>query len=106
MRKVKLTQAQADAIEKIIDRNKAEMVTCHIEDPSGWFYEELKTMGVDTFIRAMYIGYEVEKTPGEKILDIWNTWDPERSNDEGDRGIREGIKMVLKALDMKVDGIN
>src|SRR5699024_208683 len=64
MGKVKLTREQAEAIGDVITYGtKEEAVESHIE--KGWSFKEylcLNALSTDEFIRALYIGYEVEET--------------------------------------------
>lgn len=58
MSKVKITQEQADAIEGITDRESAAELQIN-----GWkWYKNrcLNNLSFDDFIKALYIGYEVE----------------------------------------------
>ncbi len=59
--KVKITQEQADAIEKESTCTEIViLVKCHIK---GWEYGNnkcLNELSLDKFLRALYIGYEVE----------------------------------------------
>ena len=58
MEKVKLTQEQADAIENISFREEAAKLQIN-----GWKHREnrcLNHLTFDDFIKALYIGYEVE----------------------------------------------
>ncbi|MEC5422363.1 hypothetical protein QGM71_02515 [Virgibacillus sp. C22-A2] len=63
MEKVKLTQEQADAIyqwRKCSEKDDSELVEKHIQ---GWVLETdqpLNDLDLDDFIKALYVGYEVE----------------------------------------------
>ncbi len=65
MSKVKITQEQADAIENITYREHAVELQIN-----GWKHKEnrcLNHLALDDFIKALYIGYEVE--PEYKVGD-------------------------------------
>lgn len=61
MEKVKLTREQAEAIEKKKSTGSAA-VAKHLE---GWTWKEnkcLNDLSMEQFVKALYIGYEVEET--------------------------------------------
>ncbi|MEC5422090.1 hypothetical protein QGM71_01105 [Virgibacillus sp. C22-A2] len=89
MNKVKVTQDQADAIHQwrtCSDRNDSELVETHIR---GWVLESdlsLNELDLDDFIKALYIGYEVE--PQFKV---------------GDWVVRENVITKITNINYKLD---
>jgi hypothetical protein len=76
LEKVILTKQQAEALEKAKEYNYREVivaqkVTEHI-NKSFLYGATIKEIPLDTLIRALYIGYEVEQTEQEKIQEIWD----------------------------------
>lgn len=82
----------------------------------------VRSLTVDDLARALYVGYEVEKTPEElrdiahgKIRDYYNKIERDEKwadlVDDYDRSwqrfyMRQSIREVLRILDVKIDGIN
>lgn len=80
-----------------------------VRNEDGWLgiYAPLKNLSVDTLIRILYIGYEVEQTPEEKIIDAYE--ESERRAYDGSEyhdGFADGISYTLNTLDKKIKGIN
>jgi hypothetical protein len=99
MEKAKLTKIQAVAVEKakedlfpdLIVKNKVLSEQGH----SHLYGTVMKMIPLDTLIRALYIGYEVEQTEQEKIQELWGS----RFSDPADKNIMQvTIKDTLKAL--------
>jgi hypothetical protein len=57
----------------------------------------------DKLIKALAIGYEVKKSPEEKILE---TYEKTYKNDAHGRGFADGMIYVLDVLAMKIEGVN
>ena len=55
------------------------------------------------FAKAILIGYELDKTPEEKLADLYNELD---KRDRFDYAYGCGIDAALNILDIKVKGIN
>jgi hypothetical protein len=95
MEKAKLTKIQAVAVEKakedlfpdLIVKNKVLSEQGH----SHLYGTVMKMIPLDTLIRALYIGYEVEQTEQEKIQELWNRPDSTSA-------FRFTISLTLKAL--------
>ncbi|MGM1023457.1 MAG: hypothetical protein ACQEXV_23725 [Bacillota bacterium] len=70
MDKVILTKAQAQVIERFLQGGCTREGLVHDHIRSGIYHEEekaLRGMPLDTFIRALYIGYEVKLTMEERM---------------------------------------
>jgi predicted HTH transcriptional regulator len=73
MEKTKLTKQQAEALEKAHAMYRPdEIVVIHVEDGLEVPNNCLNELTLNTLIRALYIGYEVELTEQEKIQELWN----------------------------------
>jgi hypothetical protein len=77
LEKAILTKQQAEALEKAKEYNYREVivaqkVTEHI-NKSFLYGATIKEIPLDTLIRALYIGYEVEQTEQEKINELWKS---------------------------------
>lgn len=109
MEKVILTKAQAEVFEKWEEcgRFPAQLVSSHAQYPNDWghFAKPVNGMALDTFIKAAYGFYEVEKTPHEELKhhvdeEKLMTQSPYR------RGWLDGIYFTLNVLEIKIEGVN
>lgn len=107
--KVKLTKEQADIIGDLISEGKSTIVHTiakHSVNSRGWNKKNLEPLNgipLDTLIRALYIGYEVESTPEEMILNEYLRSD---TGDKTDMAYQNGMEYVLCALGMIIPRIN
>jgi hypothetical protein len=100
----------AGAIDSVMMNNsKEEIIVEHANGNNEWTGEwsPLNALSLDSLIRAVYIGYEVEKTPEEKVKELYDNYGP---NSQGhqvnmDERVQMGIKLALKSIGMKVEGI-
>ncbi|KAF6584971.1 hypothetical protein [Paenibacillus sp. EKM211P] len=107
MDKAILTQAQAEAIDSIkaAYRWTAEsFIRNHAANPRQWIepYNVLNGVPLDTIIRALYIGYEVELTIEEKLLEIYREGLPYRAAPDVKSAFREGMKKACEIAGIKV----
>ncbi|TQS00071.1 hypothetical protein [Paenibacillus ottowii] len=105
MDKVILTKAQAKAIELWKEeRSDIEgLVRKHVTEV--WVWEEMKPlngMPLDKLIRALYIGYEVEQTMEEKLLELYREGLPCPTTPSEDSAFREGMKKACEIAGIKV----
>jgi hypothetical protein len=114
MEKTKLTKAQADALEalkevqqvKKWESNKMRLVDEKLSE--GWVsprFIAANSIPPHDFIKALYIGYEVELTEKEKIQEVWGKGDEKqvgefllRPSKEVLHVYRSGIIDTLTAL--------
>jgi hypothetical protein len=99
--KVKITKEQAEAIDMVLNNpfhSRWDVVIgIHAKDSCAWSEgaKALNGMPLDTLIRALYIGYEVELTPEEKAVE----WMIHKSRFHFTRGgattIFRGISKIL-----------
>ena len=117
--KVKVTKEVAEAIGEIIKRNngnKAHAVGGFFNRPfTTNKLSPLNALSDDEGIQAIYFGYEIDKTPEEKIIaewerlsDVWRT--AYHHDDCGDMRTADakqsGIKFALDMLGIKYKGVN
>lgn len=107
MSKVVLTREQADALESLIrftyDKNeKSDIVAAHAYRKEQWInkYAPLTELDLDTVIKALYIGYEVQ-TPEKKLVELFN-----KTRTLGVPAYTNGIKDTLNTLGITIPGIN
>lgn len=112
--KVKLTKEQAEAVVYVTDyyngqENPLEyIVGTHAIEPEAWDDDctsPLRFMPLDTLIRALYIGYEIEMTEDEKLIDLYEKaggW----IQDEHVNAFQKAMRQTLEIMGKKVPGIN
>lgn len=107
--KVVLTQAQADGIKSLSERSNISIIEAHQKSPKGWIPSSsgLNGMPLDTLIRALYIGYEVEPSIQEKLLEKYTEYKGHGYEHISNReAYRQGMRDALEIVPMKVEGIN
>lgn len=120
MSKVVLTQEQAKVLEKVKssgDCSRDDIIRIHVT--TGWFKERvaMNEINLDTLVKAVYIGYEVEQTPEELLAKMYKeklspgfvsevTKHFENIQQSYYSGWHEGIRVALKTLGIKIIGIN
>jgi hypothetical protein len=100
--KVLLTKEQAEALEsafEICGGSKANVVDSHITEIWDGKQAELNKVDLNTLCTALYVGYEVEPGPEDRVLEIYNSHPTSGYT-------RKVISEVLDAYDIKVKGIN
>ncbi|MCF2717849.1 hypothetical protein LWE69_11725 [Paenibacillus sp. UKAQ_18] len=107
MDKAILNQAQAEAIDSIqaaYHWTAEAFVSSHAENPHQWVApcDVLNGVPLDTIIRALYIGYEVELTIEEKLLEIYREGLPCPTTPTEDSAFREGMKKACEIAGIKV----
>jgi hypothetical protein len=107
--KAKLSYEQAKAIEAAKDSQQKQPWE-HIEHFANHrFYKDLAPLNeldMDTLIRALYIGYEIEVTPEDKVRERYLHL---QNNPQGLpwMAVRaEELKMTLDSLNIKIEGVN
>lgn len=123
MEKVKISKEVADAIRLWLlnheESSKAEFIRVFTYDKGEWWeeYKALNKIDLDTLIRALYIGYEVDLTPGDRLLKLYNKvgkeYDDEYDKEDSDceklrclSSYRIGIRDSVNILGIKIVGIN
>lgn len=109
MEKAKITLGQAQDIESLKHNYKMteETIVESCRDRSFFKYkaENIAHMPLDTLIRALYIGYEVEETPEDKVREYHNEQYNYKDHDTQDSS-PNAICNVLNMLGIKIDGVN
>jgi hypothetical protein len=103
MEKVLINKEEAEALESALEINggdKANVVAWHAAN-GLWDGNRapLNDLDLDDVCRALYVGYEVETDPEEKIVDLYESYPPEGS-------YRALINEVLSTLNIQIKGIN
>jgi hypothetical protein len=120
MEKAIVNQKQAKSLDLVLERNTgkstfpASFIENHAKYPDLWVdFKGINGMDLDTLIRALYVGYEVVKSPEEKVLHYYNSLtelidDRETNSLDSYELLREkmGVKNTLHFLGMKIEGIN
>lgn len=99
MDKVKITQEQADEIVDAKQKYENILILEMYEIAGKMHYCD--NLDRDTFIRAVYIGYEVEDTPEDKV---WNYYKELLKNCD-EKGYM-AVRTVLKLLGKEIRGID
>ncbi len=120
--KVTLDRSQAKALDELlyiwtdedIEVTRSTLVTEHVK--GGWSDPELRAASdipLDDFITALYVGYEIEKSPEERVQALYKEISREyMMSDFGSnnvpyyRGVSRGIERTIDALGMKIEGVN
>lgn len=121
--KIKVSQGIANAIDGYITRNikyyelslesaVEDLIVCHPnidwEDYLDGEFKELENITTYDLMRVLVLGYEVEKTPEDKVREIYSTYNV--SDDVFPAffycDITAVIIDVLDALSVKIEGIN
>ena len=107
--KVKVSKEVAEAIErekrKLNGYNDNQLFSTLFENKINRRVPELIGIGSIEFAKMLLNGYEVEQTPEEKILAEYNWRKPFNCGIEG-RIYREGMKFVLNAYNIQIQGVN
>lgn len=116
MNKPTLTAEQAkafEALKNVWERNWEYGKHCLISEKldEGWPGDDEFTpaseISNDDFIAAIYVGYEVEKTPEQRVREFYELNEP--STWDGDytlRGRQQGIVKTLNILGITIEGVN
>ncbi|NYV67625.1 hypothetical protein HYI36_20310 [Bacillus sp. Gen3] len=118
IKKVTLTKEQAEAIELAKERDDIDrIVNAASSDKPGWYagkYVPLNSLTLETLMTALVNGYEVEKTPEEKVREYYEEIDSYRRQSKGfdsnasDEFHRmcDAIRTTLDLLGIKIEGVN
>jgi hypothetical protein len=98
--KVKLPKEVAKVIDNLLSHGAAleDIIYDHVT--SQWTRDQFKELPLDTLIRALYIGYEVEQTPEDKVREYYE------AHNNTHTYTRKAIAHVLNLLDIKIKGVN
>lgn len=117
--RVILTKPQAAALQSALaERVTAENVlTVHAKYPNGWtaVRAPLNGLPLRTVAFALYVGYDVEETPEERIKAkykreeiavMWACAGADGNAISYSNGYRDGIQFTLDALGVKIRDVN
>ena len=113
--KVKLTKEQSDELEILLkESSKTDIIEDHFS--SAWDEgHPFNDLSKDALIQALYVGYEIEKSPEEELHDklIWHynsgvVFEGGMVDKFGNSMMwfRAGMKTALGIINIKVKGIN
>lgn len=93
-----------ETLKKIYGNDDKCLIKLHSTE-AKWegIFNSLNKLGTYEFAKAVLIGYELDKTPEEKLADLYNELD---KKDRFDYAYGCGIDAALNILDIKVKGIN
>lgn len=114
VKKPVITKEQADAVETFLEKGtKEELLTakvhcCHFGDE----YSGINTIDIMTLAAALINGYEVEKTPEEKLRE-WFEEEREIGDEYYNRGeehrSQDVVQTIIDTLDIlgiNIEGVN
>lgn len=113
--KVVLPQRVVEVLEDLKKTwSNVEIITDHANPEEYWSgtRSPLNEVGLDDLIKALYIGYTIEQTIEEQLLERYKKHnEPKHSgrtelSDVYDKGVANGIYETLDIIGMKVKGIN
>lgn len=101
MQKVMLSKEEVDALVSALEMNGGDAASVIQWHATNGLWEgkreALNDMDLDTIIRALYVGYELEETTEEKLLNVFM---------DGSIPFQSGIIIALNLLDKQIKGIN
>jgi len=104
IKKPVITKEQADAIETFLEKGtKEDLLTakvhcCHFGDE----YSGINTIDIMMLAAALINGYEVEKTPEEKVREYYESYGGSPSAMER----KEAVQDTLDLLGIEIEGVN
>ncbi|EME72202.1 hypothetical protein OZL92_17440 [Bacillus sonorensis] len=106
IKKPVITKEQAEAFEKLREQyTDEEIVIKYIESELDLFDSGcacLYDLGFTDFLAALINGYEVEKTPEEKVREYYESYGGSPSAMER----KEAVQDTLDLLGIKIEGVN
>lgn len=104
--KAVLTQEQADILGAMSDIPVGELAFDYAEGEFVLVPKELRTLGLHTFMTALYVGYEVEKSSEEKVREIYCKYVEATVPQYSQQDVVFLISKLLDALDVSIEGVN
>lgn len=106
MDKVKVSREIANSLDYVTRTFSNEaIIYAHVKEPNSWALDKnraLNGLELDTLIRSLYIGYEVEETPVEKFNYFYDKYS--QSNLMFEKDFLGGMLAVAKWFDLPVKG--
>jgi len=108
----KLTEEQADAVEKAKELQEERRVLNVSTDPDNWWingsYKALNALTTKDLSIALYVGYETEKSIEDKVIELYRdakdmseyglTWGVRKEQFERARGIKDTVSLLRPDL--------
>jgi hypothetical protein len=100
-----MTKEQADALVNAVDHcgNKTIVIENHINNIWTGNRKPLNDLSLETVIMALYIGYELEPTPEEKIKSYFKEL---QDSSFVSKQEAEGVLRTMALLKIKIEGVN
>ncbi|WP_251468037.1 hypothetical protein [Neobacillus mesonae] len=102
MNKVILSKEEAKALEVALERSsgdKSSIVQWHSHNLWDDKTAPLNDLDLDTVCQALYVGYEVEPGPEEKVINFYEA-------NAANPAIEFAVRQTLKLLNYQIKGIN
>lgn len=123
MTKVKVTREIAEAIVDVREMYTDSQIIAEIENDRGCTaygtlmltlvkFSRQAEGNIDLIMRALVNGYEIEKTPEERVRDkyaqilVWKRVHRKDGEYGAADGREDGFRMALEALGIKIEGVN
>lgn len=107
--KVVVSKEVAGAIEHIVRSNIPVSLTLNVHASNGLvgIYAPLQKLDIEELSKALLIGYEVGKSPEEKVREYYEeTKRKYSSSDSIGAAVRVGVLDTLNLLGIKIGGVN
>ncbi len=108
--KVKVSREVAKELEQVKQPSVVVFKVASLPDECK---ERFGNLTFDELIRALYIGYEIEETPAEKLKDLFGKLADYDISGDGNRVAcvsysteQQAILQALEILNIKVKGVN
>ncbi|WP_284037427.1 hypothetical protein [Neobacillus sp. 114] len=108
MEKVLLSNQEAEALKSALEINggdKAHVISWHSQDLWSDKLAVLNDLDLNTVCTALYVGYEVEPGPEEKVMDYYQSLDTSREF-SADWHKSIAVSHTLKLLNIHIKGNN
>ena len=111
MEKVTVKREVAEAIEFQLMGRSAEEIVCSKATQlkgCGEFTNSsavLNDISMETLVRALYVGYEVEKTPKQELVEIYRYYRKEAYSPDM-TAYADGIARAVNTLGISIEGVN
>ncbi|XOT28879.1 hypothetical protein ACLQ7P_08510 [Bacillus subtilis subsp. subtilis] len=109
-----ITKEQADVIQIFMDggKEKSDLLRIHAKDRWIEEFSCLNELDIMTLAAALVNGYEVKKTPEEKLREYYESlWSDYCDSDDpfievACESARAAVKETLNLLGIKIEGVN
>lgn len=109
MEKVMISKEEAEALESALEISGGDRANVsQYHGVQGLWTEKreaLNDIDLETLNVALYVGYEVEKDPEEKVIEFYQSLDTSREF-SADWHISIAVTKTLDLLNIKIKGIN